>query len=110
MKRSDEEIKAMIKTCQDLRAVIPQHNYFGKDNHRALDISIEKLGKCLAMTEYQIEDSINAILDAMDPDEAMESPTLQAYDWVLGNTDAEPASKEDVQMFKTEKKRLEGKK
>ena len=110
MKKSDEEIKAMIKTCQDLREVIPQHNFFGKDNHRALDISIEKLGKCLTMTEYQIEDSVNAILDTMDGDEAMESPTVRAYDWVLGNTDYEPASKEDVQVFRTEKKRLEGKK
>ncbi len=101
--KTKKEIEDMIADCRALREVIPGRSFFGDDNHGNLDKKISALTKCLDKDEGEVEDILEAHMDAVDYDG--EDPTMAAYDWVLENTDDPPADKEDIQIFRNEKRK-----
>jgi hypothetical protein len=105
--RTKQEIKDMIKKCKELKKYIPQHPMFEDDNWKKLDDSIKALNSCLKeIHENDIRDRLANIIDSLDDlgFEWSENDQVQAYDWVLGNTDDGPAPDEDIEVFKNKKK------
>ena len=102
--KTKKEIEALIKTCQDLKDVIPEHNFFGGNNWDRLDKSMVALRQAIGKDKYELEEKVDDLLDTLDSGDALEHPVVAAWDWVLENTDNVPADEADVQIFKTQKK------
>lgn len=108
--KSAEEIQEMISKCQQLRKGIPHFSFFGDDNWENIDKQIEALNDCLSKDEDEIKGNLSTILNAYEDedgestgDDWMENPTVQVYDWVLGNTEDDLVTDDDLEVFDGEK-------
>jgi len=107
--KSKKEIKECIKKLKLLRTGIPHHDIFGGDNWKDIDIKIGVLEKCIEVCcDYDgIEDKLHDKLDEIDMEggDCFDSPYVKAYDWILGNTDDELVSDDDIKIFCKNKKK-----
>jgi len=104
--KSDKEVKEMVDRLERYRAVVPQKDFFGGDNHGKADAQIEEL------KGYLDGDDLTDRVDELageDPDmeDEIVKARIEALDWVEENIDDPLVEESDIKMFADKKARGE---
>ncbi len=98
-----KEIKDCIKKLKLLRTGMPHYSLFGDDNYKEIDTEINILDRCLKenLQEANLEHRLSNRLDEIDAtgEDDTEDPLIKAYDWLLGKSEEELVTDEDIKVF-----------
>ncbi len=88
--RSKKEIKKKIKELEKEKKEVPEYSMFGDPNWLVADKKVKILKKCVDLDPGEIQARLDELLDEYEgefPDDPADKARVDAYDWVLGNTD-----------------------
>lgn len=84
MKRSNKEIEAEIVALDECKKYVPKLNFFGENNHDAIDAGVTALAERM---------SVDDAYDASGGDEptAEDNARIEAAQWMAGDIDDAPS-------------------
>ena len=101
--KSKKAIQECIKKLKLLRTGIPPRSMFGDNNWGCIDKQVEVLKQSLNKSEDDLKSDLEKTLDGWGgnfPEEnTPDKWKVDALDWVLGNTDEDLVSDEDIKLF-----------
>lgn len=87
-KPTNDQITEEIQRLVALKGKVPEHNFFGDDNHAGIDAQIEVLSK--KMSRDRIYDRWGQE-DGDDYDQHKLDLALDAYSWIEGTSTESPS-------------------